>query len=181
MIILVPAHSTNTLYTRAAFTRPNGSMENLLWIFLLHAHFVVETPHAVLQEIHIMICPQRVVRGLTVLLLLMCVCLSLCACPRALLCVGTYICTVYMHCRFGKRYGTGPLRRYVDILAQRQIAAVLRGTGYLGKKYLMETVRKRWWWCVGLGGVGGGGGVLVLVFMVVMLVVVLMVTLICLV
>lgn len=37
-------------------------------------------------------------------------------------------------------YGTGPLRRYVDILAQRQITAVLRGSGYLGKKYLLATV-----------------------------------------
>ncbi|CAN0031092.1 unnamed protein product, partial [Ectocarpus sp. 4 AP-2014] len=38
------------------------------------------------------------------------------------------------------RYGTGPLRRYIDILAQRQIAAILRGSGYLNKKDLMETV-----------------------------------------
>lgn len=39
-------------------------------------------------------------------------------------------------------YGTGPLRRYVDILAQRQITAVLRGSGYLSKKYLLATVSK---------------------------------------
>ncbi|CAM9622921.1 unnamed protein product [Hapterophycus canaliculatus] len=38
------------------------------------------------------------------------------------------------------RYGTGPLRRYIDILAQRQIAAILRGSGFLNKKDLMETV-----------------------------------------
>ena len=50
----------------------------------------------------------------------------------------------YINRRCDERYGTGPLRRYVDILAQRQIAAVLRGTGYLGKKYLMETVRRPW-------------------------------------
>ncbi|CAN0267868.1 unnamed protein product [Ectocarpus fasciculatus] len=40
------------------------------------------------------------------------------------------------------RYGTGPLRRYIDILAQRQIAAILRGSGYLNKKDLMETVSR---------------------------------------
>lgn len=51
-------------------------------------------------------------------------------------------CFKCMVCRYCARYGTGPLRRYVDILAQRQIAAVLRGTGYLGKKYLMDTVSR---------------------------------------
>lgn len=39
------------------------------------------------------------------------------------------------------RYGTGPLRRYIDILAQRQMAAILRGSGYLNKTELIETVR----------------------------------------
>jgi hypothetical protein len=29
------------------------------------------------------------------------------------------------------RFGTGPLRRYIDILAQRQLAAILKGKGYL--------------------------------------------------
>ncbi|CAN0075062.1 unnamed protein product, partial [Ectocarpus sp. 12 AP-2014] len=43
------------------------------------------------------------------------------------------------------RYGTGPLRRYIDILAQRQIAAILRGSGYLNKKDLMETVSYLTW------------------------------------
>lgn len=43
------------------------------------------------------------------------------------------------------RYGTGPLRRYVDILAQRQITAVLRGSGYLGKKYLLATASYLTW------------------------------------
>lgn len=42
-----------------------------------------------------------------------------------------------------KRYGTGPLRRYIDILAQRQMAAILRGTGYLNKQDLIETVSVR--------------------------------------
>ncbi|CAB1099581.1 unnamed protein product [Ectocarpus sp. CCAP 1310/34] len=43
------------------------------------------------------------------------------------------------------RYGTGPLRRYIDILAQRQIAAILRGSGYLNKKDLMETANYLTW------------------------------------
>ncbi|CBN79298.1 weakly similar to cyanobacterial Exoribonuclease II [Ectocarpus siliculosus] len=43
------------------------------------------------------------------------------------------------------RYGTGPLRRYIDILAQRQIAAILRGSGYLNKKDLMETASYLTW------------------------------------
>ncbi|CAN0461374.1 unnamed protein product, partial [Discosporangium mesarthrocarpum] len=37
------------------------------------------------------------------------------------------------------KYGTGPLRRFIDVLAQRQVAAVIKGQGYLSKKYLQET------------------------------------------
>ncbi|CAM9345305.1 unnamed protein product [Pylaiella littoralis] len=43
------------------------------------------------------------------------------------------------------RYGTGPLRRYIDILAQRQMVAILRGTGYLNKQDLIETASYLTW------------------------------------
>eukprot|EP00903_Cladosiphon_okamuranus_P010020 g9502.t1 len=43
------------------------------------------------------------------------------------------------------RYGTGPLRRYIDILAQRQMAAILKGSGYLNKQELIETASYLTW------------------------------------
>ena len=52
----------------------------------------------------------------------------------------SFIISLYFRGRYTYRYGTGPLRRYIDILAQRQMAAILRGSGYLNKQELIETV-----------------------------------------
>ncbi|CAM9575477.1 unnamed protein product, partial [Phaeothamnion confervicola] len=43
------------------------------------------------------------------------------------------------------RFATGPLRRYVDLLGQRQAAATVRGSGFLDRRRLAETVAYLTW------------------------------------